>query len=162
PFHSTGTVDISVTTGAGSNTNTAADDYTYANSPIVNQLIPTSGDVAGGNAVVIKGFIFTGATSVTFGGVPATSFNVDSDTQITPVAPAGTPGVTDVAVTNANGTSSNTAADDYTYTTNTSTTLSALSPATYGDPITFTATVSPSPVGGTVTFKDNGVALPGS
>lgn len=41
----------------------------------------------------------------------------------------------------------------------TTTTLNALSPATYGQVVTFTATVSPTPYGGTVQFYDNGVAL---
>jgi hypothetical protein len=41
----------------------------------------------------------------------------------------------------------------------TSTTLNALSPSTYGQSVTFTATVAPLPTGGTVQFYDNGVAL---
>jgi len=39
------------------------------------------------------------------------------------------------------------------------TTLAALSPSTYGNPVTFTATVAPVPTGGTVQFYDNNVAL---
>ena len=38
-------------------------------------------------------------------------------------------------------------------------TLSSLSPSVYGQAASFTATVSPSPPGGTVQFYDNGVAL---
>ncbi len=41
----------------------------------------------------------------------------------------------------------------------TTTTLNALSASTYGQSVTFTATVAPTPTGGTVQFYDNGVAL---
>ncbi len=41
----------------------------------------------------------------------------------------------------------------------TTTTLNSLTPSTYGQAVTFTATVAPMPVGGTVQFYDNGVAL---
>ena len=41
----------------------------------------------------------------------------------------------------------------------TTTTLSPLTASTYGQSVTFTATVAPSPPGGTVQFYDNGVAL---
>lgn len=44
-------------------------------------------------------------------------------------------------------------------TTNTTTTLNALSPSIYGQSVTFTATVAPTPTGGTVQFYDNAVAL---
>jgi hypothetical protein len=41
----------------------------------------------------------------------------------------------------------------------TTTTLNPLTPSTYGQPATLTATVVPAPAGGTVQFYDNGVAL---
>jgi len=41
----------------------------------------------------------------------------------------------------------------------TTTTLNSLSASTYGQSVTFTATVAPTPSGGTVQFYDNGVAL---
>lgn len=43
----------------------------------------------------------------------------------------------------------------------TATTLGPLSPSTYGQPVTFTATVAPVPTGGTVQFYDNGAGLGG-
>ncbi|MEZ4839069.1 GEVED domain-containing protein [Flavobacterium sp.] len=43
----------------------------------------------GGDSVVITGSNFTGASSVQFNGIEATSFVIDSDTQITAVVPAG-------------------------------------------------------------------------
>jgi hypothetical protein len=52
---------------------------------------------------------------VAFGAAPAASFTVDSDTQITAVAPEGS-GTVDVTVTTPAGTSAATAADRFTYT----------------------------------------------
>jgi len=77
-------------------------------------LSPNSGSVDGSTIVVITGSGFTGATEVTFGAVPV-SFVVDSDIQITATTLSGT-GTVDVLVTNTEGTSANTAADDFTYT----------------------------------------------
>jgi len=55
---------------------------------------------AGGDEVVITGSNFSGATDVQFNGISATSFTVDSDTQITAVVPAGnTSGVITVYAT---------------------------------------------------------------
>ncbi|AYL95430.1 IPT/TIG domain-containing protein [Mucilaginibacter celer] len=52
-----------------------------------------SPDNAGsGETVVIKGINFTGATSVDFGGVPATSFTITSPTEISAVVGAGKSG----------------------------------------------------------------------
>jgi uncharacterized protein (TIGR03437 family) len=56
----------------------------------------------------------TGATSVTFGGTPATSFTVVSDTQILAVAPAhAAPATVDVSVSTMGGIGTLTSA--YTY-----------------------------------------------
>jgi IPT/TIG domain len=52
-------------------------------------LSPVSGSAAGGGTVTITGSGFTGATAVLFGGTGA-QFNVDSDSQITAISPAGT------------------------------------------------------------------------
>ena len=74
--------------------------------PTVSLLTPAFGLAAGGNSVVIAGTNFTGATAVRFGAFDATSYVVNSATQITAVAPAGTTGtIVDVTVTTAAGTS---------------------------------------------------------
>ena len=82
--------------------------------PSVTSVSPTSGPLAGGTSVVITGTNFTGATAVAFGGTAAASFTVNSATQITATAPAGT-GTVDVRVTTPIGTSATSAADQYTY-----------------------------------------------
>ena len=64
----------------------------------------------------ITGLYFTEAYSVTFGGSPAQSFTVVSDSSITAVSPAGTAGATvDVQVSTPGGSSKIVAVDNYTY-----------------------------------------------
>jgi len=83
-------------------------------SPTVTSVTPNSGPGAGGNTVTITGTGFTGATSVTFGGVAATSFAVVNDTTITSVVPSSSAnGAVSVIVTNAVG--SNAANSLYSY-----------------------------------------------
>lgn len=59
---------------------------------------PASGPVAGGTTVTITGTNLTGATAVNFGIPAATSFTVESATQIIATSPAGT-GIVNVTVT---------------------------------------------------------------
>lgn len=140
PAGAAGTVDVSVTTIGGASANTAADDYTYVAAPTIAGLAPTAGPTAGGTAVTITGTGLTGATSVTFGGTPATSFTVVSDTQIVAISPAATAGAVDVAVSTVGGTA--TAAGAYTYVA--APTITSLSPSqgpeTGGTAVTITGT----------------------
>jgi hypothetical protein len=74
----------------------------------VRSISPVSGPQSGGTSVVITGSGFTGATSVTFGGAAASSFTVDSATQITAsTAAAGAAGAAAVVVVTPGGTSNN-------------------------------------------------------
>ncbi|MFR9749661.1 beta strand repeat-containing protein [Nocardia sp. 004] len=97
-----GTVAVTVTTAAGTSN---ALGYTYIAVPTILALSPATGPATGGNAVIITGTGFTGATAVTFGATPAAGFTVDSATQITAIAPAGGPGAVGVTVTTPGGTS---------------------------------------------------------
>lgn len=72
--------------------------------PDLVSILPTSGPTAGGTSVVLTGTDFTGVTAVSFGGIAAASFTVNSSTQITAVTPALTAGAKDVSVTTPNGT----------------------------------------------------------
>ena len=83
--------------------------------PSVTAVSPAAGPNLGGTVVTVTGTEFIGVTAVTFGGLPATIFTVDSPTQITATAPAGAVGPVDIRVTTPVGTTANTAADDFTY-----------------------------------------------
>jgi len=117
PVHSSGTVDITVTTFSGTSSTGAADQVSYViPPPSITGLAPNSGQSFGGNQVIISGVAFTGVTSVKFGSNSATIIT-SSDTSITVTAPGGTLGTTvDVTVTTPYGTSAIVYADQYTYT----------------------------------------------
>jgi titin len=84
--------------------------------PSVTGLNPTSGPITGGTSVDVAGTNFTGATAVDFGNTPATSFTVNSATDITAVAPpSAATGTVHVTVTSPSGTSQTSPADQYTY-----------------------------------------------
>jgi hypothetical protein len=139
----------------------------------VTGVSPARGTANGGTAVTITGTGFTAAaaaTGVSFGGAAA-PFTIDSRTQITATSPPGG-GTVDITVTTPAGTSAATPADQYSYThsgttttptaTATTTALSSsANPSAPGQPVTFTATVSPAPDGGTVAFTDGGTPIAG-
>jgi len=77
----TTTSAVSTTTTVASTTTTAA-----TGAPTISSFTPSSGKV--GTSVTLGGTNFTGATSVTFGGVAAT-FTVSSSTKITTKVPTG-------------------------------------------------------------------------
>ena len=79
--------------------------YVAADAPVILDIEPDSGPVAGGTPVVITGTGFTGATQVTFGGVVGTDLVVESDTRLTVVTPAHVEGPFPVVVTVPAGTS---------------------------------------------------------
>jgi hypothetical protein len=84
--------------------------------PAVSGLAPASGPATGGTSVIISGSNLLGATSVSFGGAAATTFVVNSSTQITATAPAHAAGTVDVVVTTLGGSSpAGGSANDFTY-----------------------------------------------
>ena len=87
---------------------------TVASGPVVSSISPTSGPIAGGMTITITGSGFSGASQVLFGTVPASSFTVKSDTQITAVSPAGS-GTVHVIVTTPKGITTTSNADQFTY-----------------------------------------------
>jgi large repetitive protein len=112
-----GTVDVTVTSTGGASPSVSADQFTYHPPPVppvVTGIQPASGPEAGGTGVTITGSGLTGAIGVDFGGVPARSVVVVSDTQVTATAPAGT-GTIDVTVTTPVGRSASSASDRFTY-----------------------------------------------
>lgn len=84
--------------------------------PEITSMTPASGSIAGGTTVKVTGTNFTAASAVEFGSKPASTFTVDSDTEITATAPPSTiAGKVDVSVTTLAGTSPSGGADRFTY-----------------------------------------------
>ncbi|MDO9324635.1 MAG: IPT/TIG domain-containing protein [Methanoregula sp.] len=116
PAGGAGTVDIRVTTVAGTSAIVAGDKFTYVTVPTVSGISPASGPPAGGTLVTITGTGFTGGSTVSFGGIAGTSVTYDSPTQIRATAPARVGGGTvDVTVITTGVTSATTVADRFTY-----------------------------------------------
>ncbi|HEX5608516.1 MAG TPA: PASTA domain-containing protein [Solirubrobacterales bacterium] len=79
--------------------------------PTVSGYSPLGGPINGGTAVTIQGTDLTGATSVTFGGIPAVSYSVGSENQITAITPPfPNPGTYAIRVTTLAGAASPVAA----------------------------------------------------
>lgn len=138
PPGTAGTVDVQVDTVDGPSDTTSADQYTYADTPVVTAVTPSSGPTAGGNTVTITGTGFTGADNtaqagngITFGtGNYATNVSC-TDTTCTATVPAQDASrfvvkpqakpqakpanVVDVQVTTIGGTSAISPDDYYTY-----------------------------------------------
>jgi len=90
-----GRANVTVVTGAIPHQSSApgsASVYQYtaaaSGAPAVDYVSSPNGPLAGGNTVRIIGAALAGATSVRFGDVPATSFTVLSDNQISATVPA--------------------------------------------------------------------------
>ena len=99
---------VTVTTSGGTATSSA--DFTFVNAPTITSFTPTTGGAS--TSVTITGTNFTDATAVKFGGTDASSFTVDSATQITAVVGSGATGK--VTVTTPGGTA--TSSGNFTYT----------------------------------------------
>ena len=132
-----GTVDVRVTTPAGTSVLSSQTAFAYQTAPVVTSVTPDGGPAAGGTAVTIAGTGFTGATAVRFGASAAASFSVTSATSISAVSPAGT-GAVPITVVTPQGTSA--ASVTYTYTAPQVTGVSALlpHPAAGGNEVTIT------------------------
>ncbi len=85
--------------------------------PGVSSVSPKSGSVNGGYRVSISGNAFVGVQKVLFGGVPASSFSVTSETQLWVLVPKQTTwaGNTDVTVVTPAGSSPINSADAFYY-----------------------------------------------
>ncbi|HLJ96611.1 MAG TPA: IPT/TIG domain-containing protein, partial [Gemmataceae bacterium] len=126
PAHVAGSVDVTVTSLSGTSATSPADQFSYVATlpppgpPKVIGLGPTSGSTAGGDTVVLVGSNFTGATAVAFGGTPAASFTLLSDSAIRAITPPQTvptvyPVATDTVYRNTDGTGAETTSYEYTW-----------------------------------------------
>jgi hypothetical protein len=71
--------------------------------PTARSATPDKGSIAGGTAITIEGIGFQPGTTVTVGGAPATSVQVDNGRRITATTPPGSAGAADVVVKRADG-----------------------------------------------------------
>jgi len=101
-----GTVDVTVTTAAGTSATHASDRYEYeSRPPAVTKLSLSKGPAAGGTTVTISGEHFAAVSAVDFGAFAASSFTVSSEGSITAVSPQQSVGRVDVKVTTLYGVS---------------------------------------------------------
>ena len=107
PPHAAGEVRVRVVTKHGASKRTRATRFTYAASaPSLTRVSPAAGPTSGGTRVTLTGAHLTGATSVRFGTVGATSIVVQSPTTIVATSPAHAVGKVNVSVTTAGGSAS--------------------------------------------------------
>ncbi len=85
-------------TGVGTFDAFAFSDAVLNNLPHITGTNPTTGPVAGGTTVTFTGANFQGATTVSIGGVPATTVQVPDSKTITAVAPPHAVGATDIEI----------------------------------------------------------------
>ena len=115
PAESAGAVDITVTTPGGTSATSANDQFTYAAVPTVTSVSPSAGPTGGGTSVTINGTNLSLASAVKFGAANASGFTINSATQITATAPAGSAGTVDITVATPGGTSATSINDNYRY-----------------------------------------------
>lgn len=78
--------------------------YTYEYSlPELTNISPSSGSIAGGTLVTIKGSGFSGTKNVQFGGESGTSLNIVNDSCLTIITPPDTAGTVAISVINPAG-----------------------------------------------------------
>ncbi|MGH6760857.1 MAG: IPT/TIG domain-containing protein [Phyllobacterium sp.] len=167
PAHAAGAVAVAVVTPGGNAS--LPNGFTYAAPvPTIASVAPATGSTVGGTSVTITGTGFTGATAMTFGGTPATSFTVNNDTSITATTPAHAAGAVAIAVTTPGGNASlpsgftyaapipTVASHTHELQAGTSATVDLTQGAT-GGPFTAAAIVTPPPASdGTASIVHNG------
>ncbi|MGI2032706.1 putative Ig domain-containing protein [Rhizobium panacihumi] len=87
----------------------------YGDPPTITSISRDDGPLSGGAPITLTGQNLTGVSAVSFGGVAATVFTVDSDDQITVTPPSASKGAVNITVTSLGGTSAATPANTYRY-----------------------------------------------
>ena len=113
PAHSAGLVDVRVTTPGGTSAISKADQYTYESIPTVSAISPARG--AAGKVITVTGTGIAPGVTVAFGATPAVKVTRVSGTELRATAPAGSRTVP-VTITTPGGTSTASAATQFTYT----------------------------------------------
>ena len=120
PAGTAGARDVQITNANGQSA-TRVGGFTYAatNTPIITSVSPSSGPIAGGTLITVRGVSFTShSMTLRIGGVAATNVVSTNPTTLTAVTPAGTAGTRDIVIGNAWGLSS-TFTGGFTYTSGT-------------------------------------------
>lgn len=158
PAHDAGVVTVVVQNDDGQRAELAA-AYLFVAPPTLSNTTPTSGEAAGGTTVRLGGTGFDAQSTVTFGGVTATSVTLVDATRLDVVTPPHAPGAVDVVVTSSRGESA-TLAGGFTYTRAAPTLLAVVPASGPVDGGTMVSLVGTGFVAGaTVTF--GGVAASG-
>jgi IPT/TIG domain len=117
PGHTAGVVDVTVSASGGTSAVSSKDHFKFT--PTVTKVNPSSGPVAGGASVTVKGTGFvpgTTATSFKFGTTLAATVSCGSSTRCTVLAPAHAAGTVDVkAIVDKASSPKNRPADQFTY-----------------------------------------------
>ncbi|MGO9488216.1 MAG: IPT/TIG domain-containing protein [Solirubrobacteraceae bacterium] len=112
-----GTVDVTVTTAAGTSPTSSRDHFSYVPpGPTVLEVSPNEGSANGGKVIKVFGAHLEGTTEVHFGSTPA-SFEKASAETLTVTTPEGVAPVEDIRVTTPEGTSPVSVGDRFFYTT---------------------------------------------
>ena len=80
--------------------------------PVITSVTPASGPATGGNVIVVKGDGLAGVWFASVGAVGATIIG-NTNTELTLIVPARSPGLGSVSATTIGGTTADTPADDY-------------------------------------------------
>jgi Tfp pilus assembly major pilin PilA len=119
--------DVIINNGSGSATLNNAYTYT-ANAPTLTQVTPNTGSITGGSIITLSGTGFTPSTTISVGGVNATSISITSTSSLTAVVPPYAGGALLVDVTVNNEVSNASLANSFTY-QSISPTISNVTPA---------------------------------
>ena len=105
PPHAAGGLPVRVVTPYGTSGWVHAASFVYVSPPAITAMTVHSGPTTGGTPVTITGTSFTAVRGVTFGGVPATSWQLTAPGTIAAVSPPHAAGGVPVRVVTAYGTS---------------------------------------------------------
>ena len=116
PSNAAGTVEMTVTTSAGTSATSSVEDLFAYGPPVVTGVTPDAGAQSGGNTVTVAGSGFVPGVTVYFGTSTSTAVTVQPGGEsLDAVAPANTAGPVDITVTSPQGTSATNPHDSYFY-----------------------------------------------
>ena len=116
PKHGAGTVDVRVTTRAGTSAKSSHDHFSFWGAPTVTKVSPSSAPTSGGTKITLTGTGFSSVKAVLFGGVKGTSIKVTKSTSLTVVTPQMSVGSMDIIVQTAYGYSHANSHDRFSFT----------------------------------------------